>query len=423
MEIVELQRVVGAENAVVGDATGEYQVNGLAPRAVVAPASRDEAVEVIRVAAAQGWSLVPFGGGTQIALGSRPERLDLVLSTRRMDRILDYQPDDMTVTLEPGVTLSELQRVLAERRQFLPLNPWLPDRATVGGTVASAAFGPWCAGHGSPRDWVIGCRVIGADTREVRAGGLVVKNVAGYDLPKLYTGSFGTLGFLSEITFKVMPIPGVAGYSTVPLGNATEAEALLTAIRASGLQPSVLELVSAGASGDSAWGSLFLQFLHVPEAVEWQQQHLSELAARHRLEARRLPEGAGAGMLVAYRDQPASLPFVARIGTLSSRVAEVSAKAAEIVRQHGQSPEFVAHAAFGRVYVCAGGGDAGLVTAVRALADSVGAVCVFPRLPAELTGTVDPWGAVGPEARLMRGIKATLDPQGVFAPGRFVAGI
>ena len=423
MDLAELQRIVGAENAVAGDATGEYAVNGVTPGAVVAPGSRDEAVEVIRLAAAQGWSLLPFGGGTQISLGARPERLDLVLSTRRMDRVLDYQPNDMTVTLEPGVTLSALQRVLAERGQFLPLNPWLPDRATVGGTVAAAAHGPWCAGYGTTRDWIIGCRAVGADTREVRAGGLVVKNVAGYDLPKLYTGSFGTLGFISEVTFKVMPIPGVSGYCTVPVENAPQAEALLAAIRNSDLQPVVLELVHTGAEGEGKLGALFIQFLQVPEAVEWQVQRLGELAAQQGLAVRRLGDGAGAGMLVAYRDEPASLPFVARIGTTSSRVAEVSAKAADLVRQRGQSPQIVAHAANGRVYVGADAADRTLAEALRALANSVGAVCVFPRLPAELVGTVDPWGAVGPEARLMRGIKSTLDPQGVFAPGRFVAGI
>ena len=423
MDTAELERIVGVENVVAGAAAGEYAVNGVLPEAVVAPGTREEAAAVIRLAAERRWSLVPYGGGTQMPLGRRASQLDLVLSTRRMDQVVDYQPDDMTITVEPGVTMAEVAATLATRGQFLPLDPPEAVRATVGGTVASAAFGPWCAGHGTPRDWVIGCRVVGIDGKEVRAGGLVVKNVAGYDLPKLYTGSFGTLGLITEVTFKVMPVPGITGYTTVACDTPEQAEQLIAGIRNSDLLPSVVELLGPVPVEDGGPWRLFIQFLHVPEAVDWQIDYLTSLAERLGARPQRLAESAGAQLLAALRETPHSLPFVARIGTVSSKVTEIAAHAAAIIQRSGRTPLVQAHAVHGRVYALAPDGDRALAEELRKLARSSGANCLFPRLPEELVGDLDPWGEVGPERRLLEGIKRALDPQGVFSPGRFVGGL
>jgi glycolate oxidase FAD binding subunit len=273
--------------------------------------------------------------------------------------------------------------------------------------VASAAFGPWCAGYGTPRDWVIGCRVVGIDGKEVRAGGVVVKNVAGYDLPKLYTGSFGTLGLITEVTFKVMPIPGVSGYCTVACDTPEQAEQLIAGIRNSDLLPAVVELSGPLPAKDHGPWRLFVQFLHVPEAVDWQVDYLAALAGSLGARPARLSERVGGELLAELRETPHSLPFVARIGTLSSRVAEVSVKAAEIIRSNGHAPVIQAHAAYGRVYALAPTGDRALAEAVRGMAQAAGASCVFPRLPDALVGELDPWGDVGPERRLLEGIKRT----------------
>lgn len=423
MDTAELERIAGVENVVAGAAAGGYAVSGVLPGAVVAPGTRDEAAAVIRLAAERGWSLVPYGGGTQMPLGRRSSHLDLVLSTRRMDQVVDYQPDDMTITVEPGVTVAEVAATLATRGQFLPLDPPDAARATVGGTVASAAFGPWCAGHGTPRDWVIGCRVVGIDGKEVRAGGLVVKNVAGYDLPKLYTGSFGTLGLLTEITFKVMPVPGIAGYCSVACASPEQAEQVIAGIRNSDLLPSVVELSGPLTAADGGPWRLFVQFLHVPEAIDWQINYLTSLAQGLGARADRHSENDGAALLANLRETPHALPFVARIGTVSSKVTELAARAAEIIQQAGHVPVMQAHAVYGRVYALAPEGSPALAESLRGLAKAAGASCVFPRLPEALVGELDPWGEVGPERRLLEGIKRTLDPQGVFSPGRFVGGL
>src|SRR5262249_8362846 len=169
-------------------------------------------------------------------MGGPPSRLDAVVVTRRLNRILDYQPDDMTVTVEAGVTVAELQRTLAERSQFLPLDPPLAARATLGGTVAANVSGPWRAGYGTAPDWLIGLRIAAADGQVVKGGGRVVKNVAGYDLCKLYTGSLGTLGVLYELTFKVMPRPEASAVAAVPV-RLDQVEPLVAAIMDSDLAP------------------------------------------------------------------------------------------------------------------------------------------------------------------------------------------
>lgn len=427
MELIELNELMGPGTAVPGG--HDTAVCGVAPRAVAVPPTREAAAHLLARAGDRGWAVVPRGGGTLLAQGAPPTRLDLLLSTARLNRLVDYQPDDMTVTVEAGMTLAALAALLGERGQVLPLNPPLPERATVGGTVAAAATGSLRAGYGSPRDWVIGLRVLDSSGQEVRGGGQVVKNVAGYDLPKLYTGSFGTLGLITEVTFKVLPRPEATAYCRAALPDAAHVEGLLAALFASPLEPAAVELVhNWSAAADPAAGlppwSLLVQFLHCNEAVVWQARAFQELAAGVGAAAERLPERTGERLLAELRDLPATVPFLARLATVSNRVAPLAAAAVDAAAPHADHVAVWAHAATGQLYVGAGEAvDPELPRALEALARGAGARCLFPRLPAPLQGQVDPWGAPGPEFRLLRGIKEALDPAGIFSPGRFAGGL
>ena len=403
------------------DPTG-YRLGGRTPNVVWAPADRAEAVDAIRSAASAGQSLVIWGGGTAIDLGFPPERYHAALSTAHLNRVIDYQPDDMTITLEPGVRLSTLQALLAERRQFLPLNPALPDRVTLGGLVSAASSGPWRAGYGTPRDWVIGLRVIGADGLEVRAGGLVVKNVAGYDLPKLYTGSHGTLGLLTEVTFKVLPMPPAVGHALIELSGATEVENVLARLRDSDVDPCVVSLLHGSGVQSiqlptTADWTLLLEFRHFPEAVRWQ---LDQLSTASGIPPDRIHElSAGETVVGAVRDFGIHSPFVCRASTLSSRAAALCREFRELGRASGAELTCVSQAASGQISVFGSpGGDPSLVQRLRATARQVGGNLVAARVPETWLGEVDPWGDPGAAVRLISGIKKTLDPTGLFAPGR-----
>ena len=184
----------------------EYAIDGLTPMAVVVPENRQQVAEVMRWAAENGVVVFPRGGGTKIGLGNLPESAGLALDLSRLNRVIDYQPGDLTVTVEAGITLDALQQELAAARQFVPLESPVPSRATVGGALSTASVGVMAHAYGPPRDWLIGIGVVGADGVETKAGGRVVKNVTGYDLNKLYTGSLGTLGVIVEASFKVSPL-------------------------------------------------------------------------------------------------------------------------------------------------------------------------------------------------------------------------
>ena len=194
----------------------DWESIGIAPTdwesrafASVAPHFTEEVIRLIELAEEAGFALIPCGGGTQIATGYPPteEKPFLVFRTHRLNRVLDYQPDDMTITCEPGITLSALQQVLAEHGQFLPIDVPFPEKATLGGIVSANCSGFLRPIYGSPRDLLIGIKARINAHDEIKAGGKVVKNVAGYDLCKLFTGSWGTLGLITELTFKVRPLP------------------------------------------------------------------------------------------------------------------------------------------------------------------------------------------------------------------------
>ncbi len=433
-ELRALEEIVGREYVQGAGLAREYHLEGVAPEAVVEPGSVEEVAVLLKLAGEQGWAVVTWGGATQIGLGPPPERYHLALTTRRLNHVLDYQPDDMTVALQSGVILDNLARVLAERGQFLPLDPPLPQRATAGGTVAAAATGPLRAGYGTPRDFLIGATVSGADGSVIHTGGRVVKNVAGYDLCKLYTGSYGTLGVLAELTFRVVPRPPVWAYSAVAARDAASAEALLARVLASDVAPVAMELVNHRvwqrvAEADLAPDRLLLfgVLAGEEEAVAWQQAALEGLAAECRLRAYSLDPLHAEVWFRALRDYPARPGLTLRLSLASSETTAVCQEAEEMAAGWETPVAVIAHAASGVVWVRLP--EAPLdrlprrVGAMRELALERGGTAVVHQVPAGTPRGLDRWGPAPGGLRLMEGIKSALDPKRIMSPGRYVGGI
>ena len=189
------------------DALVACRLDGLTPDTVVHPATAEALAAALREADENGRAVVLRGGGTSIDIGAAPERYNVAIDTRRLDQVLDYVPDDLTVTVQGGVGFGRLQAMLAESGQFVPFDVPRAENATAGGALAAARSGPRRATYGTGRDWLIGCAVVLADGTLIHAGGRVVKNVSGYDLCKLFAGSFGSLGCIVEATFKLRPLP------------------------------------------------------------------------------------------------------------------------------------------------------------------------------------------------------------------------
>src|SRR5947207_1067557 len=232
------------------DILRNYAVDGLLPRLVVTPTTVEEVAQIVALTNAYGLSLLTRGGGSRMSVGGLPERIDVLLETNRLTRLLEHEAPDLTCHAEAGLTLAALQTQLATKGQWLAFDPPDAGQAALGGLLASNASGPKRLRYGSARDLVIGLHVVQANGEVARSGGRVVKNVAGYDLNKLYIGSLGTLGVIVEVNFKLHPLP--VAERTLLLTYADIQDAMDTVITITGslLAPSALELIDAGAASD-----------------------------------------------------------------------------------------------------------------------------------------------------------------------------
>lgn len=415
--------ILGEENVSPGDErVGRALVPqdwGRWPLCVVHPGSAAEIVAVVQAAEAGGVALVPCGSGSRLVTGYPPsdKKPYAVVQTARLNRILDYQPDDLTVTCEPGVTLESLQSVLAEHRQFLPLDTPLPERTTLGGLVSANASGFSRPAYGTPRDLLIGLRAVMTGGVEVKGGGKVVKNVAGYDVCKLFTGAWGTMGILTELTFKVRPTneaelviawetPTVSDAAEIGLKfyHSTVAPAYVLATN----EPEGRCILVAGLQGIAA-------------RVAWQHEQLACMARELGLRGAPVPLGE---MEISYlRDVQARLHRDLR---LAARIACLPTDLPPVVRNLELLPDvrMTAQCAVGTVNVASHNPDHALTLSLRSAVPR-SANLLWTRIDAELARPqkLALWGETRQDFTLQRALKQSLDPLGTFSPGRFLGGI
>jgi glycolate oxidase FAD binding subunit len=439
-----LAEIVGSSHCLAGADCAPFVVDGRTPCGVVLPGSADEVARVVSTAAAAGVPVIPWGGGTHMARGAPPRAGALVVGLGRLNRVVEHEPGDLTATAEAGITIDALQAALATRGQWLPLDPPAPGEATLGGVLASNAAGPRRQGYGTARDLVIGIRVVGADGRLVRAGGKVVKNVAGYDLVKLYIGSHGTLGIIVDATLKLRPRPETetAGWATFSaLEGAAGAAARLAG---SDLGPVALTLLDGRAADACARvlglptgtdPALLVAFDGLSVAVSWQgEEAVRRLRGAGARTVDLLDAGGTARALETVRDARhlvANPVAIATAGVLPTDVGAYLTTAHETARAAGFEVAAVAHAGHGVVTLVlapAEGSPPATVTAAvvaewRAAARARGGHLVVEWAPLGVREACPVWDPPGPGMDLMRGLKAQLDPLGVLNPGRFVGGI
>lgn len=423
------------------DQLGEsFEVDGLRPRAVCEPRTPEEAAAALAVAGRQGAAVIPWGGGTRMAVGFPPRSADIVLRTTSLDHIVEYEPADLTVTVEAGMRLAALQVLLGGHDQMLALDPPAADRATIGGVVASGASGPMRLLYGTARDLVIGTRVANAEGMLTKAGGRVVKNVAGYDLNKLYAGSFGTAGVIVELSFKLHPLPPSRGTLVAVFRSPAEGQAVVQALVKSPLGPAALDLIDAQIADDvldinvpDQGVALAAMAVGFESAVTRQLRDMAALC-EGALECTVLDRAVGEAMWDGIRAFADLTSLGDRALLKVSVPPALSAAAMERVRSAGGEADLgvaaVARAGTGVVYARVDARDdwdgralaglGGVVEQVREYARSVRGSLVVESCPSPLKSTVDVWGDVGATFRLVAAIKERFDPHGVLNPGRFV---
>jgi glycolate oxidase FAD binding subunit len=427
-----LRTAVGAAHVLTGIELSPFVVEGRTPDAAVFPGTIDEVAAVVRVAAAAGVAILPWGGGTAVAVGEPPPRAGIVLGLRRLARLLEHEPGDLTATVEAGITLAKMQEALRGRGQWLSLDPPDAERATVGGIIAANASGARRHLYGTVRDLLIGVTVVTAEGVVVRGGGKVVKNVAGYDLPKLFVGSWGTLGIVVDATFKLRPVPDDERLLAVRFDRLKDCGAAARALLGGDLIPNAVDIVDAAAGASLGVGGeavLLVGFDGLREQVNWQVVEFTAfVGALGGRDVVALPAGTWPRLATLARDaidSPAALMSFAVLPTLVTETMEQGAQAA---RQRGLASAWAAHAGVGTITAAllAGRDTAAVATVLtewRSMAESGGGHAMLTWAPLAVKSQVPVWSDAGAAGRIMQRIKAQLDPHNVLNPGRFVAGI
>lgn len=416
-----------------------YAIDGYIPHSVVAPQTDEEVCAVLRTAYESDWKVLPYGGGTAMSIGYPPSRMDIVLDMRYINSIVDFAPADMIVIAEAGVKLANLQAELRQGGLFLPIDPPHATHATIGGIIATNAAGPLRCAYGTVRDWLIGIHVVQPDGTMTNFGGRVVKNVAGYDMMKLYAGSYGTLGVITRAVFRLLPLPEAEVASLIALSTDEAVEKILTAIVHSYLQPSSVVLMDASVASQINWEkltqlshgyTLMVTFHDFAEAIEYQLNMLIELLPASDAEVIDTAWGTDARNLrerVGWLQSGEGALLHIRITVLPSDIIPMSHCISTLAVKHEIECAMIAHALDGVVYCSvSNASDATLARFATQLLDTVSqwrGNMIIERAPTHLKRSLPVWGRSLNTFTLMRRIKELLDPKCIMCPGRFIGGL
>jgi glycolate oxidase FAD binding subunit len=427
----DLQALVGAEH--MRAAVAEDALDGVVPQMVIEPGTPEEVASALKIATSAGLQVMPRGGGTKMDWGNPPRRAEppnaaLILSTRRLNRVVEHAWGDMTATVEAGCTFQQFQQTLAEHGQRLALDPLWPEQATIGGILATNDSGPLRIRFGSLRDLIIGVTLALPDGTLAKSGGKVVKNVAGYDLPKLATGSLATLGIITQAIFRLHPVPRESRTlsfcsSDIAIPNSEKMNALVAAIQDCNMVPTGVQIRAGSASTPKAdFHEIDLRFEGTSAGCEAQIEQTLRIASK----ARRIesPADVWNSHSEVWRGNDPSVVckftlLPADLGTFLDSMR----KATEPLHLPWRLVAQAVGAGFLRLESSDTGALLSILQDLRKKLETRGGSLVILRCPPEIKSKLDVWGSAGDALPLMKSIKAQFDPTGVLNPSRFVGGI
>jgi glycolate oxidase FAD binding subunit len=444
--IKEIYNIVGSDNVFDKPQQLEsYSVDGKTPSLVVLPKTKEEISEIIKLANRESLSVIPWGGGTKIGLGNEPKQVDIILSTNRLNRVIEHNDSDLVATTECGIKFSEFQAALKEKNQSLPVDPPHVERgATIGGIMATNDSGPrrlrYATTHGTMRELVLGIKIIRPDGEIAKAGAKVVKSVAGYDIPKLFVGSLGTLGIIIEATLRLYTIPEYSLTCLASFSSIQTAHATALSILNSSLTPTCLELVDSSLSRCISTELdldlkkngyvLAIRFESVEKAVRNQAAKLNEICSNYKgqgvtvegdieekfwYEITEFPYIKDRNKTVVCK---ASVP-IKDVSTLLEKLEDLSKNSRLAILAS-------ARAGNGVLMISLDGDIPNLTKATRSLRQLVSSLngnMVIQQAPPSIKSEIDVWGEIGSSLQMMKKLKSRFDPNGVMNPGRFVGGI
>ena len=439
--------IVGAPNVITSPKDlAAYAVDAISPQIVARPANAQEVSELVKFAAVENLAVISTGARTKLSIGMPPARYDLTIDVARLDRVISYDPGDLTLSVDPGIPLTRLAEVLAAHNQFLPLAVPFFDRATVGGTLASGVDSPLRQAYGTARDFVLGMEFVSGEGALTKSGGRVVKNVSGYDLYKLMLGSIGSLGVITRINFKTFPMPSARRGFVASFNSLEAALDLRNRITTSAISLATLEIVNSemaallfpdAADRFPAW-QLFAGISGSTAVLDRCNNDLGSMAGACNAKDVSLPSGAEYDTLwsnlreaipLAAKSRPASL--VLKLSAVPTDVLRV-VQLLEFQSESHKVPAAILIRGTGVIHWAIGLQSAADLDQVKGICQAVlspdaGGKHDFRAIavvcPLELKRQLSIWGSPREDFLLMQRVKGAFDPHNIFAPGRFVGGL
>jgi glycolate oxidase FAD binding subunit len=450
--------IVGPDHVALDpEILSSFEIDGVAPAAVTRPGSAQEVADIVRLAATENLAVIATGSRSKLGIGMPPARYDVAIDMTRLDRIVAYDPGDLTLGVEAGIPLHKLASMLEEQRQFLPLGVPFFDRTTIGGTIATGVDTPLQQLFGTARDYVLGMEFVTGEGNLTKSGGRVVKNVTGYDLHKLMIGALGTLGIITKINFRTFPLPAASRGFVATFDTAEAALDFRHRIARSALAPSTIEILSPGVAelfySDAAAriDPAALRPNPLPSA-KWAlttgYAGSDRVLARYEMDLRRMAGEAGANdaavlsddlqavwgrkrefVPIALASSPATT--IMKLSVLPTRIAEMLERAAVEGENVGLRCVALARGV-GVVYFAVLPPDAGedSRTKISSATGRIAAACselggnsTIPWCPAKWKSSLAVWGPERADFAQMKKLKTVFDPCGIFAPGRFAGGL
>ena len=443
-----LSKIFDEDNSLRPPNVSEYSIDGRDPSIVVFPENEDEISMMLKHSQSDGGTIVPWGAGTLMGLGNLPKRIDAVVSTRNLNQILNHDPEDLTVTVQSGMTLDDLQYNLAKKGQFLPLDPPRTKETTIGGIVATNSSGPRRISYGTSRDILLGIRVAHPSGDITKGGGRVVKNVAGYDMTKLYIGSLGTLGIILEMCFKVLPLPEFKSTLLIPFSSLSCAMRFINELMKSRIIPSAFELIDSKAvqyvmkedpKEPKKDFLVVLSFEGNFEEVDYKIKKICEISSENSsLVTQNLIDNDHEDFWKTFEELPHRInisynnSILCRSSILPNKVSDMLEATELITSKYQLNSLTYSHVGSGVVYTHFLINVLGMselknavncINELRTTAILNQGNLVLERAPVRVKEKVDVWGKILRETSLMKALKHKFDPKGILNPGRYVAGI
>ena len=425
-------------------ALAAYEIDSRRPSAAIFPTSSNEVAEALEFAAAESLAVVPCGARTKLSIGAIPSRYDVALDVSGMNRVLAYEPRDLTLGVEPGTRFSSLAAVLAREKQFIPLDPPFAESATIGGIIAADSVSPLRQRFGGPRDFVLGMEFVTGYGAQSKSGGRVVKNVTGYDLHKPLIGSLGTLAVITRINFKTFPIPEREAGFVLKTPHFEEAHAFCRAVFESPLEPATLSVISGDLLDDiiaqrsaatpattGDW-SVFATAAGNEAVVARHRRDFFAIASRiHGAHISEVSRELCGEINMRFREFPryaknsGASAIVVRIACLRSALPTMIEQVTQIIRRSEIPASILVHA-FGLIYLSLQPETGQAAEAAVSVVNSIFAAMHDPvanarieSAPVDLKQRVRIWGPRRDDFELMCRVKRAFDPGNILSPGRF----